>query len=265
MDQKAFLKQMADLVDFAGTKDSVLTKEEVADYCSDLKLTDNQLELVYAYLAENQVQVKGYAANRQDMAMEEEDGTAPEKEKSGKSQDSKYLRIYRNELRELPEYTEQMRREMYERLRRGEEEVISSVIEAHLQRVVTLAGKYRNRGVLLEDLIQEGNLELITCVSMLCGNAEVVDYKKAIDHAVRSRLIELVDAEIEALDGISGVLAKTNLLLEATRALAEEYGRIATIEELAEFTRMEMEEIHMYVDLSLNKIELGKGEITNGI
>lgn len=112
----------------------------------------------------------------------------------------------------------------------------------------------------LEDLIQEGNLELTTCVAMLCGNQEVLDCKKAIDHAVRSRLIELVDEELSGSDSISMVLARVNLLLEATRTLAEEYGRIATIEELSEFTHMDIEEINMYVDLSRNEIELGKGE-----
>ena len=48
MDQNKFLKQMQELVEFGRTKDNVLTKEEIADYCSDMSLTDKQLELVYA-------------------------------------------------------------------------------------------------------------------------------------------------------------------------------------------------------------------------
>ncbi len=95
---------------------------------------------------------------------------------------------------------------------------------------------------------------------MLLGNHEVMDFKKAIDHAVRSRMIELVDEELSISDQVSAVLAKVNLLLEATHILAEEYGRIATIEELSEFTHMDLEEIRMYVDLSLDNIELGRGE-----
>ena len=87
-----------------------------------------------------------------------------------------------------------------------------------------------------------------------------MDFKKAIDHAVRSRMIELVDEELSISDQVSAVLAKVNLLLEATHILAEEYGRIATIEELSEFTHMDLEEIRMYVDLSLDNIELGRGE-----
>ncbi len=255
MDQKAFMRQMEDLVDFGKTKEGRLTKGEIADYCSDLSLTKEQLELVYAYLMEHHIEVSGYEVKEGDFS-----GTDAENEEKKKTPDSKYLRIYRKEIRELPDYTKEDIEALYQRLRMGDEEVVSEVIESHLPRVLTLAGRYRGRGVLLEDLIQEGNLELVTCVSGLFGNREVVDFKKAIDYAICGRLIELVDEQIQDMDGISEVLARTNLLLEATRVLAEEYGRIATIEELSEFTRMEIEEIQMYVDLSRDKIELGKGE-----
>lgn len=249
MDQNDFMRQMMELVEFGRTKENVLTKDEIADYCGDMSLTDEQLELVYAYLTEHQIQVSGYVKKN------ESEQKPSEKENAA---DSKYLRIYRRELRELPSYTPDEIDVLYERLRSGEESVTHQVIEAHLGRVVTLAGKYKGRGVLLEDLIQEGNLELMTCVSMLCGNREVVDFKKAIDHAVRSRLIELVDEELAGSDSENSILARVNLLLEATRVLAEENGRIATVEELSEFTRMDREEIEMYVELSRGKIELGK-------
>lgn len=257
MDQRAFLRQMEELVDYGRTKENQLTKEEIADYCSDLELSKDQLELVYAYLREHQIQVEGYRSLAEEMVAEP---GGEDQEGRATSGDSKYIRLYRKELRQLQQYDEEAMEILFDRLRGGEQEAVPSVIEAHLGRVVTLAGKYRGRGVPMEDLIQEGNLELTTCVAMLCGNRDVLDYKKAIDHAVRSRLIELVDEELSGSDSISMVLARVNLLLEATRTLAEEYGRIATIEELSEFTHMDIEEINMYVDLSRNEIELGKGE-----
>ena len=35
MDQREFLRQMEELVDFGRTKENLLTKQEIADYCSD--------------------------------------------------------------------------------------------------------------------------------------------------------------------------------------------------------------------------------------
>ena len=238
MDQREFLRQMEELVDFGRTKENLLTKQEIADYCSDWNLTEEQMPFVYAYLKEHRIEVEGYRA-----PVEKTEEEAVEKSEK----DSKYLRLYKEELCQLKRYEE-------------EEQVISSVIEAHLHRVMQLADKYRGRGVPVEDLIQEGNLELTACVAMLCGNEEVVDYQKAIEHAVRSRLIELVDEELAGTDSVHALLGRVNLLLEATRTLAQEYGRIATIEELSEFTHMDIEEINQYVDLSHNEIELGKGE-----
>lgn len=250
-DQNEFLRQMQELVEFGRTKDSVLTKEEISDYCEDMNLTKEQLELVFAYLDEHKIYVPGFSKK-----VEKETEKEP-------SEDDKYLRVYRKELRALPEYTKEEIEQLFKKLREGDEEVVSVLVEAHLSRVVTLAGKYRNHGVPLLDLIQEGNLELMLCVSSLCGNAEVTDYKKAIDHAVRSRMMELVDEELANGDKENTVLARTNLLLEATHTLAEELGRIATIEELAEFTHMDEAEIQMYVELSRDNIEIGKGDGKN--
>ena len=52
MDQNKFLKQMQELVEFGRTKDNVLTKEEIADYCSDMSLTDKQLNW-YMHMSKN--------------------------------------------------------------------------------------------------------------------------------------------------------------------------------------------------------------------
>lgn len=258
MDQREFLRQMEELTDYGRTKENRLTQEEVADYCSDLHLTKEQLQLVFAYLKEHQIQVAGYEDKDTGDAADPAEGDTESGRRTQK--DSRYLRLYRQELRKLQQFEKDEIEKLFVRLQCGEEEMIPVVIEAHLNRVVTLAGKYRGRGVAMEDLIQEGNLELTSCVTMLCGNREVTDCKKTIDHAVRSRLIEMVDEELSDSDSISTVLAKVNLLLEATRLLAEEYGRLATIDELSEFTHMDRDEINLYVELSRNEIELGKGE-----
>lgn len=250
MDQSLFLKQMQELVEFGRTKENVLTKEEIADYCSDLSLDDKQLELVYAYLKEHQIHVPGAdTIQTSDLQSETKDV----------SEDSRYLKIYRKELKMLPERTKEEVEELHRALLSGDDTVIPAVIETHLSRVVTLAGRYKGRGVLLGDLIQEGNLELMTSVSMACGNSEIKNLKKELDHAIQSRLIELVDEELQDSDSLGSVLGRVNLLLEATKVLAEEYGRIATIRELSEFTHMDESEIKMYVEFTDNKIELGQG------
>ncbi len=259
MDEREFMRRLGELVRAGKDCGGTLGKERVEDFCRDMSLSGEQTELVYAYLAESNIHVPGTG---QEKSRTTDDVTVQNGADEGRDmpKDSKYLSVYRRELRELPEYTKEDVEEFYDRLRGGDGTAVPLVIESHLKMVVSIAGKYRGRGVPLEDLIQEGNLELITCVSGLNGNREVADFKRAIDHAVRGRLIELVDAELEDSDSVSKILARMNLLLEATRFLAEEYGRVATIQELSEFTKMDEEEIQMYVDFSRKGIELGSGE-----
>lgn len=262
--QNEFMKQMLELVDFAKANGGRITKKEVAEYCSDLELETAHLKLVYDFLDEHGIQVaghKGTKSKKKDTVSSSEGFTTAEGDGLElNTEDSKYLSVYRRELKGLPEYSKEEKEKLYDRLRAGDESVMHSVIESFLKRVMTLAGRYKNRGVPLEDLIQEANLTLITTVDMICGNHDISDVKKELEHSIKGRLIELVDAQTESKGLENTILAKTNLIHEATKVLAEDLGRLATVEELAEYTKMTEEEIRMYVELSLEEIQIGKGE-----
>lgn len=261
-DQNEFMRQMLELVELAKAKESRITKEEVRDFCNDLNLTAPQLKLVYDFLDEHNIEVLGHKSRKKEErgsgcdGFETSEGANPDVMIN--SEDSKYIRIYRRELQSVPEYEDDERKNLYERLLGGDDTVMHRVIESHLKRVVTLAGKYRNRGVPLEDLIQEGNLALITTVDTLCGNPAVSDVKKHLDQSIRARLIELADSRMESRGWENTILAKTNLIHEATKVLGKEWGRLATVAELAEYTKMPEDEIRMYVDLSLEEIQVGE-------
>ena len=256
-DQDEFMAQMLALVDLAKGNDSRITKKEVAEFCRNLELTDAQLKLVYDFLDEHNIEVAGHVRKKKgagvgtgagngaggddgrgaDVSNSSGSGIAQDGPGDGwNTEDSKYLSLYRRELRGLKEVSDEERTELYQRL----------------------AGKYKNRGVPLEDLIQEGNLTLLTTVDMLCGNDGILDVKKEIDRAVRARMIELADDQLESRGMERTIVTKTNLIHEATKVLAEEWGRLATVAELAEYTKMTEDEIQMYIDLSLEEIKVGR-------
>lgn len=273
LDQDEFMKQMLALVKLAKAQESRITKEQVNDFCAGLELTKPQLKLVYDFLDEHNVDVAGHSTKKRAGAVSPQTGkegsqTGEEGFQTGEGdapddgynvEDSRYLKFYRRELKDLPELAKEEREALYQRLLAGEEAVMHAVIESHLKRVTVLAGKYKNRGVPLEDLIQEGNLVLIAAVDTLCGNPDVRDVYRELDRNVRGRLVELVDSHMETRNQENTIVAKTNLIHEATKVFAEEWGRLATLAELAEYTKMEEEEIQMYIDLSQDEIKVGKG------
>ncbi len=242
MEQSKFLSQCKDLIEYARANENKLTKKEIKNYFSDMRLSDKQLHSVYAFLTENHIEITHYIK--------------PKAEKS--EPDSVYLKIYKNELKHLPVPAEEEMEEYYRKLQDGDSSIVHAVIESFLKRVVTIAGKYRNRGVLLEDLIQEGNLKLISCVNQMLGKKSKTSPKKQIERAIKSHLISLVDEAMNDGGKENTILAKTNLVYEATKIYAEENGTVANIHELAEYTKISEEEILDIIDLSLDEIKLGE-------
>ena len=72
-----------------------------------------------------------------------------------------------------------------------------------------------------------------------------------------------IDEVTASKDWESAVLAKTNLLHEATKYMAEEMGRIPTIEELSEYTKISREEIKDIMGLSEDARRVAQAEEKN--
>ena len=159
-------------------------------------------------------------------------------------------------------YEEMTDEELIDQLREGDRQVMDYICDKYKNLVRSKAKSMYILGGDSEDLIQEGNLSLLLAVEELCGNSEVLDVKKELDRYVKSRMIELADEQMASKGMENTIVAKTNLIHEATKVLAEEWGRLATLEELADYTKMPEEEISMYVDLALDEIEIGREEVT---
>ena len=124
-------------------------------------------------------------------------------------------------------------KELSRRARQGDELARKRLIECNLRLVISIAKKYRGRGVLFEDLIQEGNAGLIRAVEKFdpeMGN-RFSTYatwwiRQAVTRAVAdsARTVRLPAHVVDAL----------YRLRRAENSLSLELGRDATEEELAD-------------------------------
>lgn len=81
------------------------------------------------------------------------------------------IKWYLNKLGEKPLLTQEQEIELAKRIEAGDEHAKQEMIESNLKLVVNVAQRYRDRGLDLDDLIQEGIIGLIKAV-------EKFDYRK---------------------------------------------------------------------------------------
>ena len=140
-------------------------------------------------------------------------------------------------------------RELSRRTREGDKEARVRLIESNLRLVISIAKKYRGRGVPFEDLIQEGNSGLIKSVERFdpeMGN-RFSTYatwwiRQAVTRAIadHARTVRLPSHVVDALFR----------LRRAENELSLELGRDATEEELAERLRIKPEEARRLREVS---------------
>ncbi len=73
--------------------------------------------------------------------------------------------LYLREISRTPRLTPQQELELGERIASGDEEALQIMVESNLRLVVSVAKRYRNEGLSLLDLVQEGNIGLIRAAS----------------------------------------------------------------------------------------------------
>lgn len=246
IEQGKFLEMLKEIMEVARVQNSRISKDELSRLLGEVLLSEEQFESVYAYLAENKIEVEGFI-----YVPPKKEAVIPEEEKVTK-EDSIYLKMYKEELQEIEYLTKEEKEELLRELAAGEETNKQRLINGFLHDVLTIVQKHKNKGVTVEDLIQEGNIGLIMAVNGLAELEEGVEEEyvlKAIEDGVIAAIDEIKNEETEE----DTIVAKANLIREAAKYLEEDFGRVPSVQELQEYTRIPQDEIRDILDLSKEK------------
>lgn len=256
--QSNFMETLRSVAEIVRVSGEPVKRDDIKTYFKDMDLTDEQEEMVYQYLlhppTDEEEQLEEQEESQEQETESEEEQT--EEEGSDPLAESLFFQMYMEDINELPVLSEEEEYGLYERLLNGDTSVTSKISDQWLRKVIDHAKTYASRNVNLEDLIQEGNIGLLCGIQSL-ANASITptEVPEALLASVNQAMIEFIDENTEENDIESTIVAKSNLIYEAQKALAETLGHTASIEELCNFTNMPAEEVKDILSLAKKENE----------
>lgn len=262
-DQSKFLELLGEIQKIAHAQNQSMTKEEISKYLADEQLSDVQMQAVYQYLGEHHIKVQGYDYVPPKIEVESEEKAAekdkPKQKKttnqskvsSKRNRSEENHSLYVSELSKLPEGLP-LEEKICAYLE-GNTSIRNEIVEGFLKHVVAIAERYKERQVGQDELIAEGNLALMQTIAeieevsdnyiLIDGSIDQKRFFTTIETNIIHAMEQFIDEQTETKDQEQAMLAKTNLLNEAAKYLTEEIGRVPTIEELSQYTKIDREEI----------------------
>ena len=234
-----FAKALQRVKELAKLSGNTISKEEINEEFEKLNLDEEQMKLVYEYL------------EKANIGIDKEVDT----EALLTSEDAGYLQFYLEELKELPEVSEGEKEAAVLSAMAGDENAQAKLIQILLPQVVDLAKLYAGQGVLLEDLIGEGNVALTIGVTMLGCFENAEESQAAIVKMIMDAMEELILSYVAEDDVDRKIVERVNDISDKAKELAENLGRKVTKEELAEETEIAIEDIAEAIRFSGGQIE----------
>ena len=240
LNEATFTRLLTELKETAAVQGNVVTKTQVEEQFEAYHLNNEQMELVYTYLRGAKIGVD----------------EPVDLDTYIEGEDRKYLDMYLEELEQLPKVSQGKKEALLLSAMAGDLSVRNELTEAFLPQVVDIAKLYTGQGVLLEDLIGEGNVALAVLMDMLGSQESAKEAEEMIAQMIMEAMENLVYENRSESDSAGEWAEKANLVMEKANALADELLRKVTMEEVANETGMSVEEIAEILQVTGWKIEV---------
>ncbi len=221
-----------------------ITKEEIREILSGMPLMEEHFALIYEYLAGQNIRV----------TEEREDST--QKVAAGTDGESGGLGAYLHRLLELAEESFEDEHALLGRVMRGDEAAKARLIESYLPLIGEAAGNFESEEVLLEDLIQEGNLGLLEALDSLGQFDSPAACSAHILNSINEAMAQVVMDSREKREADGNIVSRVNHLNEAVKNLERDLEHKVTAEELSAYLEMPLQEIRDILRMSGDQIEL---------
>lgn len=165
------------------------------------------------------------------------------------------VKLYLKEIGKVPLLSPEEEIILAKRIEKGDKEARKKLAESNLRLVVSIAKRYRNRGMLFLDLIQEGNLGLLKAV-------EKFDYRKGYKFStyatwwIRQAITRGLSEQSRTIRIPVHMVETINKVERRTRKLSQEMGRKPTPEEIGEEVGLSSDEVRYVQKIAQDPVAL---------
>lgn len=239
------LKNLLNVIVENHRKKGMIYTNDLFDILERYDPTPNQLESVYRVLSEAGIQILDETKKDEPLFRNVFlDGAL-----------SDPVKIYLQEIGRIPLLSVDEEMELGKKIQEGDEDAKKRLSESNLRLVVSIAKRYTGRGMLLLDLIQEGNLGLMRAV-------ERFDYTKGFKFStyatwwIRQSIARALSDQGRTIRIPVHLTEKINKLSQVSRVFFVNNGREPTEAELAELMNLPEEKILELKDISQDTVSL---------
>lgn len=241
-EQEKFKESLTALLEVAKAQDNTLTMDEIKEVFHDINLGEDKFDAIYAYLAANKLKIQNY--------MEKPLNDFVEEETHKKPTEDTFVKMYLDDISVIEPCGKAEQGTLLIKIRKGDKEAQNRLVEGNLRLVPEIAKQYRDKGLSIGDLIQEGNIGLITGAKLLAITTEIPDITEFLQVQVSLAMEEaLREMRVESLTE-KEIIIKVSRLSQAAKELEEELGRHPDVEEIASYLKISDEEVKDMVRLS---------------
>ena len=243
MNEQQFRENLAALTQLAKAQKMCVSHEQVSQYFSDIIENEEQNKLLQDYLRSQKISIGEKADLDEYLSMEDKD----------------YLKEYEESLKAIPQMEKEQLSEVMLSAVAGDQDAQQIVLAQFLLQVVELAKLYAGQGILLEDLVGEGNLALTQAVTKLpCLEvSEQIwdDVNGFLGKCMMDAMEQMINEEADEKSVDQKIVDKINRVAEIAGELSEEMRRKVTAEEICANSDLTLEEVAEAIKLSGNQID----------
>lgn len=169
------------------------------------------------------------------------------------------FQMYLDEVEKIPRCDEGENQRLVQGAAAGDTAAKRRMVEGNLKLALGMIGEYFEKGIPVGDLVQEANIALVMAVEELAVaglKGEPGEFEEFLKGWVRTALIETLKRQNHELEAQDEIVNLVNDLEDTARVMAEELGREATVEELAERMKMTVDDVKDIMKIALDAMNI---------